>query len=76
MRAVPKELYAVKITNPDLLRGGGPPAWGGTHSEEWGGPEGNNMAKRIRARRRMPWGTGAKKAVASHERPGGAADTH
>ena len=22
----------------------------------------------------MPWGAGAKKAVASHERPGGAAD--
>ena len=33
-----------------------------------------NMAKRIRVRRRMPWGAGAMKAVASHERSGGAAD--
>ena len=55
-------------------RGAARQAWG-ARQREWGSRS-DNMAKRIRARRRMPWGSGAMKAVASHERPGGAADAH
>ena len=73
MRKLLKEAYAVKQHIRHACEGMRAAAWGAGFRGV-GCRRRGNMAKRMRARRRMPWGAGAKKAVASHERPGGAAD--
>ena len=63
----------VKQHDRSFLRGA-PRQLGARGSAEWGNRREAIWPSERRARRRMPWGAGAKKAVASHERPGGAAD--